>query len=91
MASCYTGFGTATTREQELAGPLIGRLEIISDGLAGLFTQFKSDRPPGFLLSDRCAIRRVAAGRDILDPKSMWHWLGIVDPTNLLLYRSRVS
>src|SRR3977135_4088913 len=30
--------------------------------------QFKSDRPPGFPLSDRCAIRRVAAGGDILDP-----------------------
>src|SRR5882757_6509361 len=24
--------------------------------------------PPGFLLSNRCAIRRVAAGGDILDP-----------------------
>jgi hypothetical protein len=68
LASCYAGFGTATTREQALSGPLIGRLEIIIDGLAGLFTQFKSDRPTGFLLSYCCAIRRVPAGGDILDP-----------------------
>jgi hypothetical protein len=33
---------------------------------AGLFAQFKSDGPPGFLLSERCAIRRVPAGVDIL-------------------------
>jgi len=38
--------------------------------LAGLLAQFKSDRPSGFLLPDRCAIRRVAAGGDILDPDS---------------------
>jgi hypothetical protein len=30
--------------------------------------KFKSDGPPGFLLSDGCAIRRVPAGGDILDP-----------------------
>src|SRR5260370_2980911 len=41
---------------------------MIVDGLAGLLTQFKSDGPPSFLLSNRCAIRRVAAGGDILDP-----------------------
>jgi hypothetical protein len=35
--------------------------------LAGLFAQFKPDWPPSFLLLDRCAIRRVAAGSDILD------------------------
>jgi hypothetical protein len=34
----------------------------------GLLAQFKSDRPPGFLLPDCCAIRRVAASGDILDP-----------------------
>src|SRR5260370_11746648 len=40
---------------------------MIVDGLAGLLTQFKSDRPPSFLLSNRCAIRRIATGGDILD------------------------
>jgi hypothetical protein len=30
--------------------------------------QFKSDWPPGLLLPDCCAIRRVPAGGDILDP-----------------------
>jgi hypothetical protein len=35
--------------------------------LAGLFAQFKSDRPSGLLLSDRCAVRRVSARSDILD------------------------
>jgi len=42
----------------------------VINGLAGLLAQFKSDRPPSFLLSNRCAIRRVAAGGDILDPDS---------------------
>src|SRR5260370_25679356 len=41
---------------------------MIVDGLAGLLTQFKSDGPRGFLLSNRCAVRRIAAGGDILDP-----------------------
>ena len=31
------------------------------------FLDFKSDWPPCFLLSDRCAIRRVSARSDILD------------------------
>ena len=68
MARCHVGFGPATTRKQELAGPFVSDLWIVIDGLAGLFAQFKSDWPPGFLLSDRCAIRRVSAGGDILDP-----------------------
>src|SRR5258708_12742047 len=34
----------------------------------GLFGQFKPEGPGSFLLPDRCAIRRVAAGSDILDP-----------------------
>jgi hypothetical protein len=58
----------ATTCEQELAGPLVGSLQIIIDGLAGLLAQFKPDRPSSFLLPDGCAICRVAAGSDILDP-----------------------
>src|SRR5580704_10873275 len=37
-------------------------------GTAGLLAQFKSDGPPGFLLPDRCTIRRIPAGGDILDP-----------------------
>jgi hypothetical protein len=44
-----------------------GGVEIVIDRLAGLFAQFKSDRPPSFLLPDRCAIRCVSRG-DILDP-----------------------
>jgi hypothetical protein len=38
------------------------------DCLTGLFAQFKSDRLPGFPLLDRCAISRIAARSDILDP-----------------------
>src|ERR1700692_3516827 len=68
LAGGYARVRTATTCEQELAGPLVGGLQIIIDGLAGLFAQFKSDGPPGFLLPDRCAIRRVSTGGDILDP-----------------------
>ena len=37
---------TATTCEQELAGPLASSLQIIIGGLAGLLAQFKSDGPP---------------------------------------------
>jgi hypothetical protein len=66
LAGRHAGVCAATTSEQELAGPLVGSLQIIIDGLAGLFTHFKSDRP--FLLTDRCAIRGISAGGDILDP-----------------------
>jgi hypothetical protein len=58
---------TATTGEQELAWPFSGDPQIVIDRLAGLFAQFKSDRPSGFLLPDCCAIRCVSAGSDILD------------------------
>ena len=53
--------------EQELAGPLVGGLQIVIDGLAGLIAQFKPDRPSRFLLPDGRTIRRVAAGGDILN------------------------
>src|ERR1700753_3830320 len=43
--------------------------QIVIDSLAGLLAQFKSNRPSGFLLSDRCAIRCVPAGGNILDPQ----------------------
>src|SRR4030081_109828 len=68
LARCHVAVGTTTTSKQELAGPLVGSLQIVIDGLAGLLAQFKSDGPPGFLLPDGFAIRRVAAGSDILDP-----------------------
>jgi hypothetical protein len=41
---------------------------LLVDRLARLLAQFKSDGPPGFLLPDRCAIRRVSASGDIFDP-----------------------
>jgi hypothetical protein len=41
---------------------------MIIDCLARLFAQFKSHGSTSFLLSDRCAIRRVPTGCDILDP-----------------------
>jgi hypothetical protein len=68
LAGGHAGVRTATTREQDLAGPLIGSLQIIIDGLTRLFAQFESDRLTSLFLSDGCAIRRVAAGGDILDP-----------------------
>jgi hypothetical protein len=58
----------ATAGKQELAGPFAGGLEIVIDRQAGLLAQFKSDRPPGFLLPNRCAIRRVSTSRNILHP-----------------------
>jgi hypothetical protein len=64
----HAGVRAATTREQELPGPFVGRLKIIIDSLAGLFAQFESDGPSGLLLSDGCAIRRVATGSGIFDP-----------------------
>src|SRR5437762_6987502 len=60
LAGRHAGVRTATTREQELAGGLVGSLEIIIDGLTALIAQFKSDGPSGLLLSDGCAIRGVA-------------------------------
>ena len=68
LASGHARVRTPTTREQELAGPLVGNLQIIIDGLAGLFAQFESDGLTSFPLSHGCAVRRVAAGCDILDP-----------------------
>jgi hypothetical protein len=68
LARCHVAVGTTTPREQELAGPFVGGLQIVIDRLAGLLAQFKSDWPPGFLLPDRSAIRRVPIGSDILDP-----------------------
>jgi len=63
LARCHVAVWTTTAREQEVPGFFVG----VIDRLAGLLTQFKSDRSPGFLLSDRCAIRRAPAGSDILD------------------------
>jgi hypothetical protein len=68
LARGYAAVRTATTGEQKLARPLFGGLRIIIDGLPSLFAQFESDRLPGFLLPDRCAIRRVPTGGDILNP-----------------------
>jgi hypothetical protein len=68
LARCLIAVRTATAGEQELAGPFAGGRWIVIDHLAGLLAQFKSDRPPGFLLADSCAIRRVFAGGDIPDP-----------------------
>jgi hypothetical protein len=68
LARHHIAVGTATAGEQELAGPFASGLQVVIDRLAGLFAQFKSDGSPGFLLSDRCAIGRVTACGDILDP-----------------------
>src|SRR5450432_723278 len=67
LARRHTAFDTTTTTEQELARSFVGDFQIVVDCLAGLFAQFKSDWPSCFLLSDRCAIRRVSARSDILD------------------------
>jgi hypothetical protein len=52
--------GTATTPEQELAGPLVGGLFDNSRQLGGSGRSFKSDEASGFLLSN--SIGRVPAG-----------------------------
>jgi hypothetical protein len=48
-------FQDATIRKQEFAGSLVGGLQIIVDGLAGMFALFKSNGPPRILLPDGCA------------------------------------
>jgi hypothetical protein len=48
-------------------GLLLAAFKII-DRLAGLFTQFKSHRPPSLFLPHRCTIRCLPARSDILDP-----------------------
>ena len=67
MAGRHIGLRTTTTREKVLAGSLVGGPQVIIDSLAGLLAQFESDGPPSFLLSNRCAICRVATTGDILD------------------------
>jgi hypothetical protein len=64
----HTAFDTTTTSEQELAGSFVGSSQIVIDRLARLFAHLESDWPAGFLLSDRCAIRRVPTGSDVIDP-----------------------
>jgi hypothetical protein len=68
LACCHVAVRTATAGEQELAGSFAGGPQIVIDRLAGLLAQLKSDRPPSFPLPNSCAIRRIAAGGDILDP-----------------------
>src|ERR1700733_12799372 len=68
LSGRHAAVGTAMAGEQELAGPLVGGLQIVIDGLPGLIAQFKSGRPARFLLPDGCSIRRVATGGDILNP-----------------------
>jgi hypothetical protein len=46
-------------------GPIRGT---VRRGVQALLAQFKSDRSSGLLLPDRCAIRRVPAGGDVIDP-----------------------
>jgi hypothetical protein len=70
LAGRHGGVHTATSREQELPGPLARRLQIIIDGRAGLFVQLELDWLSSLLLSHRCAIRSIATGGDILDPDS---------------------
>src|SRR5579859_3904368 len=69
LAGSHAPVSTAMAGEQELAGPLAGGLQIVINRLASLLAQFKSDRPPCFLLPDGCAICRVPTCGDILDPK----------------------
>ena len=54
-------------REQELAGFLAGRLDVIIHRLAGLFRQFKPDRSPGLSLAHGCPIGTIAIWSNVLD------------------------
>jgi len=67
VARCHAAFCTAATSEQELAGPLVGDFQIVIDGLAGLFGQFKSDWPSRLLLSQPLHGPPCIARSDILD------------------------
>jgi hypothetical protein len=68
LAGCHTAVRATMSGEQELAWAFARAAEILIDRVTGLLTQFKSDRTPGLLLTNRCAIRRVSASGDILDP-----------------------
>src|ERR1700694_719400 len=68
LARCHVAVRTATAGEQELAGPFASGLQVVIDRLAGLFAQFKSNGSASFLFSGRCAIGRVSACGDILEP-----------------------
>jgi hypothetical protein len=53
--------------EQELAGFLAGRLDVVIHRLAGLFRQFKPDRSPGLSLAHGCPISTIAIWSNVLD------------------------
>ena len=67
MARCHAAVRTTTACEQELAGSFVSSLQIIIDGLACLFAQFKPDGPSGLLLSNRRAIRGISVCSNVLD------------------------
>lgn len=48
LAGRHLTFGTTTACEKELARPFVSGLQVVVDGLASLFAEFKSNRPPSF-------------------------------------------
>jgi hypothetical protein len=60
--------GPPPAGEQELAGLLVGSLQVAIDGLAGLLRQFESDRVAGLFLAHRRAGDRIAIRGNVFDP-----------------------
>jgi hypothetical protein len=56
--------------EQELAGFLAGRPDVVVHRLAGLFRQFKPDGPPSLFLAHGSPINGIAIRSDVLDFES---------------------
>ena len=67
LTCCHVAVRTTTAREQEFAGSFAGCSQIVIDRLDCSLNSNLTGRPV-FLLSDSCAIRRVSARGDILNP-----------------------
>ena len=66
----HTPFLPSAGCEQELAGLLTRRPDVVVHRLAGLFRQFEPDRPPGLFLAYGRAIAGITIRRNVLDPES---------------------
>jgi hypothetical protein len=66
----HTTFLPPAGCEQELAGLLAGRPDVVVHRLAGLFGQFEPDRPPGLFLAYGRSIAGITIRCNVLDLES---------------------
>ncbi|SRR6266404_4640922 len=70
LPSCHALPRATSSGEQEFAGLLVSRTDVVIDCLPGLLGHLEPDRLPGLLLSDRRPIDGVPTRGNILDLES---------------------